>query len=43
MAYDKLAVNHDGKAMLMEIAQLYVASEHPDFKSGKKTIEDIYK
>ena len=42
-AYDKLDVNHDGKVMLMDIAQLYDASQHPDYKSGKKTKEMIYK
>ncbi len=42
-AYGKLDVNRDGTVTLMDIAQLYDASKHPDVMSRRKTKEQVYK
>lgn len=42
-AYDKLDVNKDGQVKLDDIAQIYDATQHPDFIDGKKTEEEIFR
>ncbi len=40
-AYDKLDVNKDGLVKLDDISQIYDASKHPDFVSGKKSKDQV--
>ena len=42
-AYAKLDINHDGTVTLMDIAQIYDCSKHPDVISKRKTKEMVYK
>lgn len=41
-AYNKLDVNGDGTVKLDDIAKLYDATRHPDYVSGKKSIEQVF-